>query len=192
MNDLTIVILLVIALSGLLLWLLIPRHKSSRTAPRPFLPNANDALPTAKHYAYFPADSPGPFGGDSRYLLETAPPHVAKQALRERRAVARGFLKGLHEDFSNLARLGRIIAALSPEVSREQETERLILSLKFQVLYSVVWLRLSTGNLPLEQLEHLTGLVGRLATRMDAAMARNQRAIRGPAPQRARRLENCI
>ena len=64
-----------------------------------------------------------------------------------------------------------MIAALSPEVSREQETERLILSLKFQLLYVLVWLRLSAGNLPLQQLEQLTGLVGRLATRMDAAMA---------------------
>jgi hypothetical protein len=31
-------------------------------------------------------------------------------------------------------------------------------------------LRLSSGNLPLEQLEHLTGLVGRLATRMNETM----------------------
>ena len=61
--------------------------------------------------------------------------------------------------------------ALAPEVSREQETERLLLTLKFQVLYSLVWLRLSAGRLPLEQLGHLTGLVERLATRMDTAMA---------------------
>jgi len=92
------------------------------------------------------------------------------------------FLKGLHEDFSNLARLGRIIAALSPEVSREQETERLILSLKFQILYTLVWLRLSTGNLPLDQLAHLTGLVGRLSTRMDEAMAEISALSAGPMP----------
>jgi hypothetical protein len=169
--DLTIVILLAIALSGVLLWLLIPRHKSSRTAPGSFHPDAINALPTAKHFAYFPQIRQAVSAADSQYLMETAPPHVAKQALRERRAVARGFLKGLHEDFTNLARLGRIIAALSPEVSREQETQRLVLSLKFQMLYALVWLRLSSGNLPLQQLEHLTGLVGRLATRMDEAMS---------------------
>ena len=171
MNDLSIVIFLAVALSGVLLWLLIPRHKSSRTVATSFPPNVNDALPTAKHYGYFPQIRQALSAADSQYLIENAPPHVAKQALRERRAVARHFLQGLHEDFSNLARLGRIIAALSPEVSREQETERLILSLKFQVLYALVWLRLSSGNLPLGQLEHLTGLVGRLATRMDEAMA---------------------
>jgi hypothetical protein len=171
MNELTIVILLAIGVSGVLLWLLIPRHKSFMPDASSFPSNVNDALPAAKHYAYFPQIRQALSVADSNYLRETASPRVAKQALRERRAVARGFLKGLHEDFSNLASLGRTIAALSPEVSREQETERLILSLKFQILYSLVWLRLSAGNLPLEQLEHLTGLVGRLATRMDAAMA---------------------
>jgi uncharacterized membrane protein len=182
MNDLSIAILLAIALSGILVWLLIPRHKSSRTAPASFHPDAIDALPTARHYGYFPQVRQALSAADSQYLMETAPPHVAKQALRERRAVARGFLKGLHEDFSNLAKLGRIIAALSPEVSHEQETERLILSLKFQILYSLVWLRLSTGNLPLQQLEHLTGLVGRLATRMDEAMAKISALSARPLP----------
>jgi hypothetical protein len=171
MNELTVVILLAIGVSGVLLWLLIPRHQSSRTDTSSVPSNVTDALPTARHYAYFPQIRQALSVADSNYLRENAPPHVAKQALRERRAVARRFLEGLHEDFSNLARLGRTIAALSPEVSREQETERLILSLKFQILYSLVWLRLSAGNLPLDQLEHLTGLVGRLATRMDAAMA---------------------
>ena len=182
MNDPIIVIFLAIALCGILLWLLIPRHKTSRTGT-PSIPSYGGAsLPTAKHYGYFPQIRQALSEADSRYLRETAPPHVAKQAFRERRAVARRFLAGLHEDFSNLAKLGRIIAALSPEVSREQETERLILSLKFQILYSLVWLRLSTGNLPLEQLEHLTGLVGRLATRMDAAMAHISALSTGQVP----------
>jgi hypothetical protein len=182
MNDLSIVILLAIALTGVLLWLLIPRHKSSRTAATSVPLNVNDALPTAKHYGYFPQIRQALSAADSQYLRETAPSHVAKQALRERRAVARHFLQGLHEDFSNLARLGRIIAALSPEVSRAQETERLILSLKFQMLYALVWLRLSTGNLPLQQLEQLTGLVGRLATRMDEAMAEISALSAGQLP----------
>ena len=81
-------------------------------------------------------------------------------------------------------RLGQIIAALSPEVSHQQETERLILSLKFQILYTLVWLRLSTGNLPLVQLEHLTELVGRLATRMDEAMAEISALSAGQVPGR--------
>lgn len=172
MNDFSIAILLATALCGVLVWLLIPRHKSSRTAPASFHPEAINALPTARHYGYFPQIRQALSAADSQYLMETAPPDVARQAIRERRVVARRFLQGLHEDFSSLAKLGRMIAALSPEVSREQETERLILSLKFQVLYTLVWMRLSMGNLPLQQLEHLAGLVGRLATRMDEAMAK--------------------
>lgn len=172
MTDLSIAIVLTVAISGLLLWFVIPRHKSSRTAPSSLHSDAIRTLPTARHYGYFPQIRQALSAADSQYLMETASSQVAKQALHERRVVARRFLKGLYEDFSNLARLGRIIAALSPEVSHEQETERLMLSLKFQILYALVWLRLSTGNLPLQQLENLTGLVGRLATRMDEAMAK--------------------
>jgi hypothetical protein len=143
-----------------------------------------EAFPTARHYAYFRQVLQALSVADSNYLRETAPPQVAKQALRERRAVARRFLEGLHEDFSNLTRLGRIVAALSPEISRKQETERLMLSVKFQILYILVWLRLSSGNLPLEQLEHLTGLVGRLATRLDAAMTEVSALSAGQLPGR--------
>jgi hypothetical protein len=171
MNDLTIVVLLALSLSGLLLWLLIPRNPSSQTTATQIPSTVNEVLAAAKHYGYFPQIRQALSVEDTKYLRETAPRHVAKQALRERRAVALRFLEGLHEDFSHLARLGRVIAALSPEISRQQETERLILSLKFQMLYALVWLRLSSGSLPLEQLEHLTGLVGRLATRMNEAIS---------------------
>jgi hypothetical protein len=85
--------------------------------------------------------------------------------------VAKRFLHGLHEDFSSLERLARMVASLSPVVSREQEMERLYLGLKFRLLYVMVWLHLSTGQVPLQQLEHLTELVGRLALRMEQAMA---------------------
>jgi hypothetical protein len=183
MNEISTIILLALALSGVILWLLIPRHKLSNTAPFSSPPRGNEPLPTAKHYRYLPQIRQALSAVDRQFLLETAPSHVAKQALHERRSVARRFLKGLHEDFSNLARLGRIIAALSPEVSSEQETERLFLSLKFQMLYALVWLRLSTGNLPIQQLEHLTGLVGRLATRMDEAMAEISTLSAGSIPR---------
>jgi hypothetical protein len=184
MNELSMVILLAMVLSGVLLWLLIPKHKSSKTDAASFQSNLNEALPSARHYAYFRQIRQALSAADAKYILENAPPQVAKQALRDRRAVARRFLKGLHEDFSNLARLGRIIAALSPEVSHKQETERLILGLKFQILYALVWLRLSTGNLPLQQLEDLTGLVGRLAMRLDTAMTEISALSAGQLPGR--------
>ena len=183
MNDLSIIIFVAAVLSGLLLWLLVPRRrKSVRTIGLSELPDRKERLPDAKHYRYFSQIRQALSVEDFQYLMETAPPQVAKRALRERRAVARRFLEGLHEDFSNLAKLGRIIAVLSPEVSHRQETERLVLSLKFQMLYALVWLRLSAGNLPLQQLEHLTGLVGMLAKRMDEAMSEINALSANPLP----------
>ncbi len=171
MNDLVIVIPVVAAISGVLIWLLSSRPKSPGSSASFSPSNLNEALPAPRHFRYFPQIRQALSVADSEYLLKMAPPDVAKQTLRERREIARQFLNGIREDFSNLAKLGRIIAALSPEVSRQQETERLILTVKFQILFALVRLRLSTGYLPIKQLEELTGLVGRLAARMDEAMA---------------------
>lgn len=171
MNETHAIILLAAALCGILVWLLIKGENSSgRGASSPH-PNGVESLPEAKHYAYFPQIRQALSASDRGYLVRNAPSRVARRALRERRAVARRFLGGLRDDFSNLARLGRTIALLSPEVSHQQEAERLILGAKFQLLYALVWLRLSVGLLPLHQLETLAGLVGRLATRIDEAMA---------------------
>jgi len=170
MNELNIVIVLAGALSGVLVWLLIPGGRSPKV-PAGSAVSESDSLPIARHYQHFPQIRQALSAVDANYLQENAPKQVTKQALRQRREVARHFLSGLREDFSNLARLGRMVAALSPEVSREQETQRLLLTLKFQILYSVVWLRLCAGNAPLRQIEGLTGLVGQLAQRMDEAMA---------------------
>jgi hypothetical protein len=171
MNHLDVVIFSALAISGLLVWLLVPRRGSPKTSTVALLADGSDSFPGAKHYGYLPQILQALSVADSKYLRDAAPAHVARQAIYERRKVARQFLHGLHEDFSNLARLGRVIATLSPAVSRQQETERLMLSLKFQFLYALVWLRLSTGNLPVHQLQRLAGLVGRLSKRMDEAMA---------------------
>jgi hypothetical protein len=184
MSDPGIVIVLTLALCAVLAWLLIPRHESSKTAATASPVACLDALPGARHYTYFPLIRQALSAADARYLMENAPPRVAQQALRERRAVARKFLRGLHEDFTSLVNIGRTIAALSPEVSHEQERERLMLSVKFQILYALVWVRLSSGHLPLQQLEQLTSLVGRLATRMDEAMAKVSALSAGPVPGR--------
>jgi hypothetical protein len=184
MSNVGVYILFVAALSGVLLYLLLPRRKSRKTPASSYVPDLMKALPAPKHYPYFRQIRQALSEADTEYLMQNAPSGVAKQALRERRAVARGYLKGLHEDFSDLARLGRVIAALSPEVSRKQESQRLMLSLKFQLLYGLVWLRLATGNLPIGQLEHLTGLVGRLAARMDEAMVEIGAISAGQVPGR--------
>src|SRR5579864_2641367 len=132
MNDTYAIILFAVVLSGILLWLLVKGRKSSGKAASSFHPSGIEGLPAAKHYAYFPQIRQALSRADSDYLLKNARPGVAKRALRERRAIARRFLQGLHEDFSNLARLGRIIAALSPEVSHRQEAKRFLLGVNFR------------------------------------------------------------
>jgi hypothetical protein len=166
MNWLTI-IAVCLAL-GAMLWLLRPRRGVAKAGEFPTDLKINSFLP--RHYHYFPQVRQALSTSDEEYLNRRAPREVAQRAQRERRAVARKFLAGLHEDFANLDRLGRMVASLSPVISGEQETERLVLGVKFRLLYGRVWLRLSVGRVPLVQLEQLTGLVGRLATRMEDAM----------------------
>ena len=89
----------------------------------------------------------------------------------ERRNVLRQFLLGLGEDFVRLDRLAKTVAALSPEVSRAQEAERVWLSLRFRILYRLVGLRLFAGWPSLPQLARLTEMVGSFAARVEAAMA---------------------
>lgn len=170
MSGLTIMTISVaIAIFAVLLWLLRPRRGAPRVGESPMDLKMEGFLP--RHCRYFPQVRQALSASDQQYLDRVAPRDVAQSAYRERRAVARKFLAGLREDFSNLERLARMVAALSPVISSEQETERLILGMKFRVLYAWVWLRLSTGRAPLEQIDQLTGLVGRLATRLEQAMA---------------------
>jgi hypothetical protein len=172
MNETNLIILAAVILCALLLRLLVSDGRASREQDlaAPIGPSDVQALPAAKHYVYFPQISRALSAADAEYLRKNAPADVARKALRERRAIARQFLSGLREDFSALAKMGRVIAALSPEVSHKQETERIILSLRFQAVYALVWMRLWSGSLPLHQLEVLAGLIGRLSIRIDEAM----------------------
>lgn len=153
------------------LWLLLhPRSSSPENVHgRAADFQSGNALP--KHYQYFPQIRQALSEADGRYLDEAAPAHVARQARRARRRVARDFLLGLREDYSNLEQLGRMIAAMSPEISHRQEAERFALGLKFQLICWLVRLRLLTGNLPVRQIQYLTGLVGSLAAQMEQAMS---------------------
>jgi hypothetical protein len=169
MSALTITgMVLAIASCGVLLWVLRPLRRTQKSGRSPSDLKLESFLP--RHYRYFPQVRQALGRLDKEYLDRVAPPGIAEAAHRERRAVARQFLAGLRQDFSNLEKLARMVAALSPVISSEQETERLVLGLKFRVLYAWVWLRISTGPVPLDQFERLTSLVGRLTTRMEHAM----------------------
>jgi len=167
MNEEVIAISLALAFVALLLWILRPLKLSAEKSS-PNIDQAMESVP--RHYRYFPQIRQALSAGDHQYLRERAPASIAKQAILERRAVARRFLHGLHEDYSSLERLARMVASLSPVLSRQQEMERLLLGFKFRLLYGLVWLRLSTGAVPLQQIEHLTDLIGGFALRMEQSM----------------------
>jgi hypothetical protein len=170
MSEAPIYIALAISFAALLVWLFRPRRRFAELGRGSMDQTLASVAPN--HYQYFPQIRQALSDGDHRYLLDKAPSIVAKQVIRERRAVARKFLSGLHEDFSKLELLARMVAALSPVVSQKQEAERLVLGLRFRVLYGLVCLRLLVaGRVPLLQIERLAGLVGRLALRMEQAMA---------------------
>jgi len=168
MSEVTIAISLVLPLSALLLWIVFSGRRSGTHGESHVDLNAKVILP--RHYHYFPQVRQALSAADEKYLHRVAPPHVAQQALRERREVARQFLLGLREDFTNLEQLARMVAALSPVISRQQEMQRLLLVLQFHLLFSFVRMRLVTGRVPLAQIQDLTELVGRLTTRMEQTM----------------------
>ncbi|HVA95372.1 MAG TPA: hypothetical protein VNI36_10785 [Candidatus Dormibacteraeota bacterium] len=78
--------------------------------------------------------------------------------------------------------MARIIAGLSPAISKKQEGERLLLGMQFRMLYALVWIWLSLGRVPMRQIEDLTGLVGRLALRMQQAIAEVNALSAGQLP----------
>src|SRR6185312_6090985 len=105
MSELTIAISLAAPLSALLVWILLSGHRSGTRQASGADCDLKAILP--RHYHYFPQVRQALSAADETYLLRVAPPHVARQALRERKAVARQFLEGLREDFTNLEQLAR-------------------------------------------------------------------------------------
>ncbi len=97
---------------------------------------------------------------------------VAKKVSAERRTVVLAFVKVLRQDFQNLFRFGRVLAALSPEVAGRQEAQRLWLAARFELHYQAVRAGLFLGFSPLALLSGMTQQVSVLASRLDSAIAR--------------------
>lgn len=123
------------------------------------------------HCRHFPQIRQALSEADGEFLRGRASGRTLREWRGERRDVLRQFLAGLGQDFARLDRLARTVAALSPEVSREREMERLWLSVRFLVMHRLVSLRLATGVAPLPQVVRLTELVGSFAAQVEARMA---------------------
>jgi hypothetical protein len=90
----------------------------------------------------------------------------------ERRAVVGSFLVGLREDFRRLHNLAQTIAALSPQIERGHELQRLWLRLEFELFCWAVRIRLAIGWNSVPMLKDLTSIVGAQAAQIETAMAR--------------------
>jgi hypothetical protein len=158
-----------VALLLALFWLLRrPASKSVQTELRGKVA-IEDLFPL--HCRHFPQIRQALSIRDEEFLRGRVSPQELKKWRAERRDVLRQFLLGLGEDFLRLDRLARTVAALSPEVSRARETERLWLSLRFRVLYRLVNIGLYTSRSSLSQLTRLTEMVGSFAAQIEAAIA---------------------
>jgi hypothetical protein len=160
-------VLLAGALLGLFSWSF---YHTSRSSPLQ-IPAAPDAAPALRHALHFPQVRQCFSASDLAYLTVRGSRGLAKRARAERHRVAARYVKALHNDFQNLFRLGRVLAAFSPEVATRQEAERFWLAARFECRYQVVRTMLLLGFSPVWQLQRMTQMVGTLSSWLDAAMA---------------------
>ena len=107
---------------------------------------------------------------DLQYITNRSGRELAGRLRRERRDVALLYLNSLRADFEQLLRIARVVALLSPAVSRSHEYERLRLSVSFRIRFQLVKLRLLFGDASMPQVAALGEMVSTLAIRMEAAM----------------------
>ena len=130
-----------------------------------------------RHYRFFPQVRKALSTVDESYLALRADPEAHQRASAVRRRVAMGFLRGLREDYQRFNRLARALTALAPEASPQREMERLRLSFRFRLNWGIVWLRLTIGAAPIEQIQGLSDQVGALSSRLESAIRTWQEAL---------------
>lgn len=107
---------------------------------------------------------------DIEFLARAGVGGLRGRVSRERRRVALSYLLALRQDFENLMRISRVIAALSPKIAVVQELERFRLTVNFQWRYRMVWISLWAGYAPLPQMNDLSNLLSGYSVRLEGAM----------------------
>ena len=93
-------------------------------------------------------------------IRKSGPLAAGRWALvRERNKIAGDLLAALREDFFRLDHLMCALAAVSPEINRQREIERVWLSMRFSVRYRLALLTLSLGALPANSIPQLQVLI---------------------------------
>jgi hypothetical protein len=133
-------------------------------------PAIEDLFPL--HSRHIPQVLQAVASSDDEYLRLRVSPKLRRRVRAERRAVVKGFLAGLSEDYRRLHRLAQTIAAISPHVERRHEIRRLWLRIEFEFLCLMVRARLAVGWNSVPLLSELATILGAQAAQLEAAMAR--------------------
>lgn len=107
---------------------------------------------------------------DREFLVARAGSKRAREVVRQRRRATLDFLSALDDEFSQLLRLARVIAKLSPEVAPLQEFERVRLGMVFHFHLQAIRLRLALSAAGGTHLSAVSDIVSRLNVRMATAM----------------------
>ena len=159
-------VFLVAGLLGLLGWSLRAPGTRARVQGRPT--SAIDS--PLRHAFHFPQVRQSLSADDLAFLATRGSHKLARRARIERRRVTAGYVRGLRQDFRNLLHLARVLAALSPEVVLQQESERFWLAVRFECLSQLTHAALLTGISPLPQIQRMTQIVGTLGAHLETAI----------------------
>jgi hypothetical protein len=119
---------------------------------------------------------------DQAFVKQRAPASLARTWKRDRRRILLKYLGGLAEDFARLEHLARLLASLSPEVSRTREWEWFWLGLQFRVMFRLLTVRIALSRHTLPQFARLTDFVASQAADLESRMVQ----LAGVLPPRLR------
>ncbi|HEV2488501.1 MAG TPA: hypothetical protein VGT03_01740 [Candidatus Acidoferrales bacterium] len=123
------------------------------------------------HCRHFPQISQLLRTEDLTFIEQRVPASMARGWRRERQRVLRQYLNGLAEDRLRVERLARLIAALSPDVSRKQEWQWLWMGIQFRIMFRLLALRIAIGRVSLVQLARWTDFVASQAADLQNRMS---------------------
>lgn len=152
------------ALIAALLWLLLgPQRRKLDPAAQAL--EIKSLLP--RHFQHFPQIGHTLKPDDQEFMRRRAPRELSTEWRKQRTRILRLYIRALAQDFRGLEQLARLVAALSPEVTRRQEWEWLLLGLQFRLLYRMTLLRVSLHRLPPDEMGRLAEMVTSLAMKLE-------------------------
>lgn len=177
--SITIFILLGVAILALVIWLLFPAKANGSSSVIESL-EIEQLQPL--HCRHFPQIRLLLEPDDRKFVERSVSATAARIWRRERRKILLAYVRGLAEDFNRLERLARLLASLSPEVTRKREWEWFWRGLQFRIMLRLLTARFAFGDFSLPHLARLTDFVASHAAELEVRMSQ----MSGMLPSRVR------